>query len=282
MSDSTSSGQVAAPPGGRLLALAKRAAEHALWGRVAVQRRLEARAKGDRPAPTTVAPTGVLTDAATWRRAADEAKRLRLPLHRDLPKNWDALGAVGAVLDLVDDGTRSARVMDAGSARYSPVLPWLRLYGFGSAPGSLIGINLEFGSQVTRDGVVFRYGDVTDTGLPSGHLDAITCMSVIEHGVPLEGFIAESARLLRPGGVLAVSTDYDQDPPDTTGKEIYGSQVHIFSPAEIRDLVALAERYDLELVGTLDDAALAHTERPVHWTRVDLDYTFILLTFRRR
>ncbi|MFJ6133941.1 class I SAM-dependent methyltransferase [Janibacter terrae] len=282
MSDSTSSGQVAAPPGGRLLALAKRAAEHALWGRVAVQRRLEARAKGDRPAPTTVAPTGVLTDAATWRRAVDEAKRLRLPLHRDLPKNWDALGAVGAVLDLVDDGTRSARVMDAGSARYSPVLPWLRLYGFGSAPGSLIGINLEFGSQVTRDGVVFRYGDVTDTGLPSGHLDAITCMSVIEHGVPLEGFIAESARLLRPGGVLAVSTDYDQDPPDTTGKEIYGSQVHIFSPTEIRDLVALAERHDLELVGTLDDAGLAHTERPVHWTRVDLDYTFILLTFRRR
>lgn len=232
--------------------------------------------------PTSVAPTGVLTDAATWRRAADEAKRLRLPLHRDLPKNWDALGAVAAVLDLVDDGSRGARIMDAGSARYSPVLPWLRLYGFGEAAGSLIGINLEFGSQVTRDGVAFRYGDVTDTGLPDGHLDAITCMSVIEHGVPLEGFIAESARLLRPGGILSVSTDYDQDPPDTTGKEIYGSQVHIFSPQEIRDLVAMADRYDLELIGTVDDATLAHTERPVHWGRVDLDYTFILLTFRRR
>ena len=282
MSDSTSSSQVAAPPGGRLLAVAKRGAEHLLWGRVAVQRRIEARTRGARPVPTSVPPTGVLTDAATWRRATAEAKRLRLPLHRDLPKNWDALGAVAAVLDLVDDGTRSARIMDAGSARYSPVLPWLRLYGFGAAAGSLIGINLEFGSQVTRDGVVFRSGDVTDTGLPTGHLDAITCMSVIEHGVPLEGFIAESARLLRPGGVLAVSTDYDQDPPDTTGKVIYGSQVHIFSPQEIRDLVAMADRHDLELVGTLDDRALSHTERPVHWGRVDLDYTFILLTFRRR
>ncbi|CAM4109095.1 methyltransferase domain-containing protein [Janibacter anophelis] len=282
MSEPTSSGQVAAPPGGRLLAVAKRGAEHLLWGRVAVQRRLESRAKGERALPTSVTPTGVLTDAATWRRAADEAKRLRLPLHRDLPKNWDALGAVGAVLELVDDGTRSARVMDAGSARYSPVLPWLRLYGFGAAAGSLIGINLEFGDQVTRDGVVFRYGDVTDTGLPSGHLDAITCMSVIEHGVPLEGFLAESARLLRPGGILCVSTDYDQDPPDTTGKVIYGSQVHIFSPQEIRDLVETADRHDLELVGTLDDATLSHTERPVHWSRVDLDYTFILLTFRKR
>lgn len=282
MSDPTTSGQVAAPPGGRLLAVAKRGAEHLLWGRVAVQRRLEARAKGGRPAPTTVPPTAVLTDGATWRRAVAEAKRLRLPLHRDLPKNWDALGAVAAVLDLADDGTRSARVMDAGSARYSPVLPWLRLYGFGAAPGSLIGINLEFGSQVTRDGVAFRYGDVTDTGLPTGHLDAITCMSVIEHGVPLEGFVAESARLLRPGGVLVVSTDYDEDPPDTTGKVIYGSQVHIFSPEEIRELVALADRHGLELVGTVDDATLAHSERPVHWSRVDLDYTFILLTFRKR
>lgn len=277
-------GQVAAPPGGRLLAIAKRGAEHALWGRVAGQRRLEARRGlgGGRPAPTSVPPTAVLKDKATWERATAEARSLRLPLHRDLPKNWDALGAVGAILDLVDDGTRSARVMDAGSARYSPVLPWLRLYGFGARPESLIGINLEFGDVVLRDGVTFRYGDVTATGLDDGALDAITCMSVIEHGVPIEGFIAESARVLRPGGVLVVSTDYDQSPPDTTGKHIYGAQVHIFSPEEIRDLVALAERHGLELVGELDDAALAHPERPVHWTRVDLDYTFILLTFRKR
>ena len=50
------------------------------------------------------------------------------------------------MLELADDGSRTARVMDAGSARYSPVLPWLRLYGLGSAPGSLLGINLEFGA----------------------------------------------------------------------------------------------------------------------------------------
>ena len=276
-------GQVAAPPGGRALAVAKRVAEHVLWARVGGQRRVEARTKGAaRPLPTSVPPTGVLDSKATWEAAAAEARRLRLPLHRDLPKNWDALGAIGAVLDLADDGSRSARVMDAGSARYSPVLPWLRLYGLGEQPGSLLGINLEFGAAVSRDGVEFRYGDVTDTGIADGRLDAITCMSVIEHGVPLEGFLAESARLLRPGGVLCVSTDYDQDPPDTTGRTVYGSEVHIFSPAEIRDLVATAERHGLELVGTLDDAVLAHQERPVHWDRVDLDYTFILLTFRRR
>jgi SAM-dependent methyltransferase len=283
--ESDATPQVAAPPGGRLLAVAKRGAEHLLWARVAVQRRAEARRgyAASRPVPTAVAPTGVLRTEAMWQAAVAQARRLRLPLHRDLPKNWDALGAVGAVLSLADDGTRSARVMDAGSARYSPVLPWLRLYGLGSAPGSLLGINLEFGQEVHRDGVVFRHGDVTATGLADGALDAITCMSVIEHGVPVEAFLLESARVLRPGGVLCVSTDYDHEPPDTTGRTAYGSEVHIFSPEDIRGLVATADACGLSLVGDLSTSdSLSHEQRPVHWDRVGLDYTFILLTFRRR
>lgn len=287
---SASGGQVAAPPGGRLLAVAKRGAELALWARVGLQRRVEPGVRrvvrswpspAHRPVPTSVAPTAVLSSPADWQRAVAEARTLRLPLHHDRPKNWDALGAVAAVLALADDGSRTARVMDAGSARYSSVLPWLRLFGLGAAPESLLGINLEFGEPVHRDGVTFRYGDVTDTGLAAGSLDAITCMSVIEHGVPVEGFLAESARVLRPGGVLCVSTDYDQVPPDTSGLEAYGTPVRIFGPDDIRELVATAERHGLELVGDLA-GALSHAERPVHWKRVGLDYTFILLTFRRR
>lgn len=277
-----SSGQVAAPPGGRLLAVAKQVAERALWARVAVQRRAEDRrraVRGGRPVPVTVAPTGVLQSARQWRMAVAEAQRLRLPRHRDLPKNWDALGAVAAVLTLADDGSRTAKVMDAGSARYSSVLPWLRLYGLGRRDGDLLGINLEFGAPVHRDGVTFRYGDVTATGLPDGALDAVTCMSVIEHGVPVEDFLAESARILRPGGVLCVSTDYDHDPPDTTGVSAYGAPVRIFGPEEITALVGAAADLGLDLVGDLAD--LTHPERPVHWQRTGLDYTFILLTFRR-
>jgi SAM-dependent methyltransferase len=278
-------GQVAAPPGGPLLAVAKRGAEHLLWARVALQRRAEARRgyAANRPLPTSVRPTAVLSTTGDWEQAVAEARRLRLPLHRDLPKNWDALGAVGAVLSMADDGSRTARVMDAGSARYSPVLPWLRLYGLGDEADSLLGTNLEFGDEVRRDGVTFRHGDVTATGLPDDSLDAITCMSVIEHGVPIEAFLRESARVLRPGGILCVSTDYDQEPPDTTGRTAYGSEVRIFGPEDIRGLLAAADEVGLDLVGDLSTSdALSHEERPVHWDRVGLDYTFILLTFRRR
>lgn len=264
----------AAPPGGAPLALAKRGAEYALWGRVAVQRRVErtARRGRPRPQPRPVPPTDVLRDAAAWQAAVTECRRLRLPLHHDRPKNWDALGAVATVL--AECGPQ-ARVLDAGSARYSSVLPWLRLYGL----SDLVGNNLEFGDDVHRDGVLFRYGDVTATDFPDGRFDAITCMSVVEHGVPVDAFLAESARLLRPGGVLVVSTDYDADPPDTSGVIMYGQPVHIFSPTQIRELVAQAAGHGLDLLGEL---ALEHAERPVHWKRTGLDYTFIRLAFRRR
>lgn len=255
-------------PGGVALALAKRVAEHALWTRVRVQRTLGGT---DRPRPHPRPPTDVLRTGAEWRAAVAECRRLRLPLHHDRPKNWDALGAVATVLDTAGPG---ASVLDAGGARYSPVLPWLRLYGC----SDLVANNLEFGADARRDGVLFRYGDITATDFPDGRFDAVTCMSVIEHGVAVPAFLAESARILRPGGVLVVSTDYDQDPPDTSGHRAYGQQVHIFAPEEIRAMVAAAAEYGLTLRGTL---ALEHPERPVHWARTGLDYTFIRLTFDR-
>lgn len=263
----------AAPPGGPVLDLAKRAAERALWARVTVQTAIERRAPGGRPRPvcTGVGPTAILRRRSDWEAAVAEARRLRLPLHPDRPKNWDALGAVGAVVSRVG---RNARVLDAGSARYSPVLPWLRLYGL----TDLVGVNIEFGDEVRRGSVKFQYGDITATGFPDASFDAITCMSVIEHGVPVARFLAESARLLRSGGVLSLSTDYDQQPPDTTGRHMYGVPVRIFGPDDIRELVTHAEKKGLRLVGEL---RLSHEERPVHWKRMDLDYTFILLTFLR-
>jgi SAM-dependent methyltransferase len=261
----------AAPPGGTAMAVAKRAAERVLWARIAMRRKLEARAGLIRPLPAVMPDTDVLRNADEWRAAVEECKRLRLPLHRDVPKNWDALGAVGTVLRTVG---REAAVLDAGSARYSAILPWLRLYGL----CDLVGNNLEFGADVRRDGVLFRYGDITATDFPDGRFDAVTCMSVIEHGVPIEPFLAESARIIRPGGVLVIATDYDQDPPDTSGLTAYGKPVRIFSPEEIRDLVATAGRHGLRLRGEL---ALEHSERPVHWNRTRLSYTFIRLAFDR-
>ena len=256
-----------AAPGGRALDLAKRVAERVLWSRVAVQRRIVSTPR----TPAVQTPTAVLGSRADWQAAVREARRLRLPLHHDRPKNWDALGALSVVLEHTSTGEP---VVDAGSARYSSVLPWLRLYGY----TDLTGLNLEFGAPTTRDGVVFRFGDVTSTDFPDAALGAVTCMSVIEHGVPIEAFLRESARILRDGGVLVVSTDYAATPPDTTGKIAYGQPVRIFGPDGIRELIEQAAAVGLRLLGTF---APEHAENPVRWKRQALDYTFVRLSFVR-
>jgi len=267
-------GQVTvAPPGGPVLSVAKQVAERVLWARVGLHRRAADRRGRPRPRPRPVPACDVLGTTAEWQEAVAECRRLGLPLHHDRPKNWDALGAVSTVLERC--GTVAA-VLDAGSARYSSVLPWLRLYGL----TDLVGTNIEFSGTVTRDGVVFRYGDITAMDFPDGRFDAVTCMSVVEHGVDVDAFLAEAARVLRPGGVLVVSTDYDQDPPDTSGVSMYGHPVKIFSPADLEVLAHTAERHGLRMLG--DVAGLtAHAERPVHWKRTGLDYTFVRLAFVR-
>lgn len=265
--------------GGLPRTIAKRGYEQALWARVAAQRWVEQRRPGavataggaGRREPHQVSPTAVLHDDEEWKAAAAEARILRLPLHPDRPKNWDALGALSVVLG---SAARDDLVLDAGSARYSPVLPWLRLYGY----QRLLGLNLEFGKLVCHQGVEFRYGDITATDLPPSSVGAITCLSVIEHGVPVAAFLSESARILRPGGVLVISTDFDQAPADVTGKYAYGQQVHIFDPDEIAQLVTTAEQVGLRLRGGFD---ARHETRPIHWKRQDLRYTYVRLTFDR-
>jgi SAM-dependent methyltransferase len=264
--------QQAAAPGGKLRHLAKIGAEQVLWARAGAQRRLAQARAGEKQRPEQVPPTDILSTTAEYEQAVEECRRLRLPPHHDRPKNWDALGAVSLVLHRV--GT-DARVLDAGAARYSPVLPWLHIYGV----RDLVGNNIEFTRTSTHGTVRFEPGDITATPYRDGWFDAITCMSVIEHGVPLEAFVAESARILRPGGLLVVSTDYDQDPSDTTGKTAYGVPVKIFGPDDMRKLVDRAAAEGLDLMGEL---RLNHEQRPVHWKRTGLDYTFIRLTFSRR
>lgn len=246
-------------------------AEQALWQRVAVQRMLESRSPQLRRRPRPMAPTNVLDSRADWQQACRELRELRLPLHHDRPKNWDALIALSFVLENVE--TKGA-VLDAGAARYSTLLPSLRLYGF----TDLVGNNLEWRGTSRHGPVRLVPGDVTATDFPDQRFDAVTCLSVIEHGVPVNEFFREMSRLLRPDGILFVSTDYDQNPPDTTGKVAYGQPVHIFSPDEIRVIVERAGDHGLQLVG---DLKLDHTERPVWWPRVGINYTFLSLGFRK-
>jgi SAM-dependent methyltransferase len=203
--------------------------------------------------------------------AVAEAARLRLPPCGDPAKTWDTLGALREVLTRT---TPDARILDAGAELYSRLLPWLYLYGY----RNLLGNNLVFEGELRQGPIRYEQGDITKTRFEAASFDAISCLSVIEHGVDLDAYFREMARVLKPGGVLVTSTDYFETATDTRGLAAYGVPIHVFTKPEILEAVEIAKRHDLHLTGPLDPAS---QDRVVHWTVHDLRYSFIAFAMTR-
>ena len=197
--------------------------------------------------------------------AITEIEACGLVPHRGRPKNWDFLVALGTILERTN---QRAAVLDMGSARYSRVLPSLYAFGY----RRLVGIDLvpmELGHPTMVEHLTM---DLTATTFADATFDAITCLSVIEHGVSPDGFAREASRLLRQGGVAIVSTDFWCSEVDVAGKSAYGVPVHVLSPPDIAEWIAAAARYGLTLVSTLE---MECGDPVVHWRSVDLDFTFL-------
>jgi SAM-dependent methyltransferase len=203
--------------------------------------------------------------------ARAEVTACGLPPHPDDPKNWDLLIALGLILERY---SRRARVLDAGATQYSRLLPWLYLYGF----RNLHGIDLVYKRPIQAGPIRYEQMDLTRTQFRDRSFDAITCLSVIEHGVDPEAYLREMSRLLRPGGLLVTSTDFWCEPLDLVGKSAYGVPVKIFGPSEVESLVRLAGQWDLHLAGELD---LRCQDKAVDWTRMGLQYTFVNVVLKK-
>jgi SAM-dependent methyltransferase len=190
----------------------------------------------------------------------------------DEPKNWDSLAALDCLLD---NTNQRARILDAGAEKYSVILPWLALNGY----KNLWGNNLVFEKAEKQGPITFEYGDITQTKYEDEFFDAITCMSVVEHGVDIKTYLREMQRILKPGGVLITSTDYWEQPVDTTGKYQYGTQVHLFHADEIRTVIEDAKSIGFDITSEID---LTSDEKAVYWAAPNLHYTFIIFTLRKR
>lgn len=226
---------------------------------------------GKRPAPAVRPMNVALKTQAEVDASVAEANRLKLPPFSDAAKNWDSLGALNEIVARIP---RDGLILDAGAEVYSRILPWLYLYGY----RNLIGNNLVFKDPFMYGSIRYEHGDITKTRFPDGHFDAITCLSVVEHGVDLNLYFKEMARIVKRGGLVVTSTDYFEQPTDTQGKVAYGCPIRVFTADDMRKAFSVAESYGLKLTGPVD---LSSKDRVVHWKQHDLRYSFIVFAMTR-
>jgi len=123
-----------------------------------------------------------------------------------------------------------------------------------------------------------RTRDLMRNGLPNGCAGGVICLSVIEHGVDVERFFPEVARILRPGGRLYVSTDYWDPKLDTGNRRMFGQPWTIFASKEIVAMIEAAEKVGLTVNGWGQEDLLCENAPVRDHSHT---YTFIAVLFRK-
>jgi SAM-dependent methyltransferase len=209
-----------------------------------------------------------------WRLPYKIRFRVDLP-NADVLKSWDVANALRLIEANVPD--HDAPILDMGCFN-SEILYALHNLGYRDVHGCDLNPLCRWMPYWHK--IDYRAADLTKTPYSDGQFAAITCMSVVEHGVPLEPFVDEVKRLLRPGGLFVFTTDYDASgtPHEIDPQlRLFGQTWTIFTPETLRALVDrfLARGFTYLDPGSLDGT---HPESPVHWN--DQDYTFVMVALR--
>lgn len=132
--------------------------------------------------------------------------------------------------------------------------------GFGSdilaaVARSVIGVDISdaavrhAGAQYRRDNLEFRTGSAADIPLPSASVDVVVSFETIEHISEHDAMLDEIRRVLRPGGVLVISTPDKATYTDATGlrnqyhvRELYRDQFESLLSSRFRHVAMHGQR----------------------------------------
>jgi SAM-dependent methyltransferase len=200
-------------------------------------------------------------------------------------------------------GERDKRIASARAQadRLVQQQPGGRLLDVGCAAGFFLeaaathyevtGVELsEWATRQVRKSLRHRVvtGDLYDGAFPDRHFDVVTMWDVIEHLADPVGTLTEVARVMRPGGLLAISTGNVEGPlaqHDLDGWGLMGPPWHLFyfSPKTIEHLLNVTgfEVNRMYLDGRLaTSGALANPE--VQWVAAKLGVGDIMYVYARR
>jgi SAM-dependent methyltransferase len=206
-------------------------------------------------------------------RLAKLMRRIGLPKGLpvgDMVKSWD----VARTLDFIDTHLpKDARILDLG-AFCSEVPVSLAKMGFTGVHG--VDLNPNVTTMPHADRVQYSVSDFMSTPFSQASFDAVTAISVIEHGYEPERLFAELGRLLRPGGYFIASFDYWPEKIDTGNTRFFDMYWLIFSERDVTAMLEVAKRHGLSPAGDLHPQS---AERAIHC--MGYDYTFGWLVLRK-
>jgi len=181
-------------------------------------------------------------------------------------KSWDVLKTIEFIRENIPF---SSRILDIG-AYASEILCILYRLRYYSLTG--IDVNPLVKKMPHSDVIRYEVSDFMASPFGSESFEAISAISVIEHGFDGKRLLEEISRLLCPGGHFLASFDYWPEKVDTTGIRVFDMKWNIFSKAEVLDFVEKAKSHGLHPVGEL---RLDAEDKVIHWG--GKEYTFAWL-----
>lgn len=199
--------------------------------------------------------------------------RLRLrsrPVIGDRVKSWDVLNSVEFIERNVPKG---GAILDIG-AYASEILSVLFRLGYRDLTG--VDLNPQLKKSPHAEFIRYEVCNFMQTPFADAMFDAMTSISVIEHGLESERLLREASRLLKPGGFFIASFDYWPEKIDTRGQQFFGLDWLIFSAEDVKAFVSEARSFGLSPYGPMNlDAAEQPIECGSH------RYTFGWLVLRK-
>jgi SAM-dependent methyltransferase len=206
-----------------------------------------------------------------WRWPYKLRYRLDLPVADPL-KSWDVATALEELERLAPD--KSTPILDMGCFN-SEIVYVLHRLGYRCVHGCDLNPSCRW--MPFWNHIKYAFADLTRTPYRDKSFGVITCLSVVEHGVPIDAFVEEVARLIRPGGLFLFSTDFDaigsphQIDPNL---RLFGQPWTLFTPETLDALISRFRQRGFTLSAP-EQVDTSHVDCPVHWQNEN--YTFVLV-----
>ena len=205
-----------------------------------------------------------------------------LPLHPTPQKNWDHF----VIYNTLVSKDKNSLILDLGCGE-GHTLKFLNALGFPNLHGTDLKIcwKLRFEQiyRMLRSGNCKRpfsllEGDFHKTPFKNKYFDYVYSVSTVEHGVDVKSLLKEVYRILKPGGLFFLTTDYWEKKIQTDKSiKFFGLPWTIFSQDEIELIIDTARSLGLNLFENSKTSPCL--KKTVFWQ--NYEYTLIALLFKK-